>query len=107
MIGRGLIIGALEGLGVAGANYAIAGPPVPPATDGKRWGSDGIMTSIFLGATLGGLGGYAFGEAFRPDPRKVAFIASGAGWGAAMGASLGGGVADSDPASVGQGMLVG
>jgi hypothetical protein len=105
-IGTGLIIGALEGLGVAGANFAIAGPGTP-TNPGNRWGSDGIMTSVFVGATLGGIGGYAFGEAVRPDPRKIALIASGAGWGAAMGSLFGGGVANSDPPSVGQGMLVG
>jgi len=102
-----MIIGALEGLGVAGANFAIAGPPVPPATDGNRWGSDGIMTSVWVGAALGGIGGYAFGEAVRPDPRKIALVASGAGWGALMGSTFGGGVANSDGPSVAQGMLVG
>ena len=55
-IGTGIAIGALEGLGVAGANYAIAGEAT-----GKRWGSDGIMSSIFVGSALGGIGGYAFG----------------------------------------------
>jgi hypothetical protein len=101
-IGTGLIIGSLEGLGVAGANYAVAG-----ATTGQRWGSDGIMTSIFVGSALGGIGGYAFGEAVRPDPKKIALVASGAGWGAMMGAFFGGGAADSDTSSIGQGMLVG
>ena len=101
-IGTGLIIGALEGLGVAGANFAIAGD-----NDGKRWGSDGIMSSIFVASTLGGIGGYAFGEAVRPDPRKIALVASGAGWGALMGATFGGGAANSDGNSVAQGMLVG
>jgi hypothetical protein len=104
-IGTGIIVGALEGLGVAGANYAVTSPGGP--TDTNRWGSDGIMTSVFVGATLGGIAGYAFGEAVRPDPRKIAFMASGAGWGAMMGAFFGGGVADSDPGSVAQGMLVG
>jgi hypothetical protein len=100
-ISTGLIIGALEGLGVAGANFAVAG-------DGpNRWGSDGIMTSVWVGAALGGIGGYAFGEAVRPDPRKIALVASGAGWGALMGSTFGGGVANSDGNSVAQGMLVG
>jgi len=110
-ISTGMIIGALEGLGIAGANYAIAGPDSVIEPDGtpdhNRWGSDGIMTSIFLGATLGGIGGYAFGEAVRPDPRKIALVASGAGWGAMMGAFVGGGGANSDSSSIGQGMLVG
>ena len=101
-ISTGMIIGALEGLGVAGANYAIAGD-----TTGNRWGSDGIMTSVWVGSALGGIGGYAFGEAVRPDPRKIALIASGAGWGALMGATFGGGAANSDGPSVAQGMLVG
>jgi hypothetical protein len=101
-ISTGLIIGALEGLGVAGANFAIAGD-----TTGNRWGSNGIMTSVWVGSALGGIGGYAFGEAVRPDPRKIALVASGAGWGALMGSSFGGGVANSDGPSVAQGMLVG
>lgn len=101
-IGTGLIIGSLEGLGIAGANFAIAGDGT-----GKRWGSDGIMSSIIVSSTLGGIGGYAFGEAVRPDPRKIALVASGAGWGALMGATLGGGAANSDGPSVAQGMLVG
>ena len=104
-ISTGLIVGALEGLGVAGANYAVTSPGGP--TDTNRWGSDGIMTSVFVGATVGGIAGYAYGEAVRPDPRKIAFIASGAGWGAAMGAFMGGGVANSDPSSVIQGVLIG
>ncbi len=101
-IGTGIIIGALEGLGIAGANYSIAGE-----TTGARWGSDGIMTSVWLGATVGGIGGFAFGEAVRPDPRKISFVASGAGWGAVMGALMGGGGANSDSSSIAQGMLVG
>jgi hypothetical protein len=100
-ISTGLVVGALEGLGVAGANFAVAG------NDPNRWGSNGIMTSVWVGATLGGIAGFAFGEAVRPDPRKIAFVASGAGWGAAVGAFLGGGAANSDPASISQGMLVG
>jgi hypothetical protein len=111
-ISTGMIIGALEGIGIAGANYAIAGPDRagnPPVDTGdySRWGSDGIMTSVFLGATLGGLGGFAFGEAVRPNPRKIALVASGAGWGAMMGAFIGGGAANSDSSSIGQGALVG
>ena len=109
-IGTGLIIGALEGLGVAGANYAIAGPETVIENgqpDHNRWGSDGIMTSIVVGSALGGIGGYAFGEAVRPDPRRIALVASGAGWGAMMGALFGGGAADSDSSSIGQGALVG
>ncbi len=101
-IGTGLIIGSLEGLGIAGANFAIAGDGT-----GKRWGSDGIMSSVVLASTLGGIGGYAFGEAVRPDPRKIALVASGAGWGALMGSTFGGGAANSDGNSVAQGMLVG
>lgn len=101
-IGTGILVGGLEGLGVAGANYSISGNNSP-----NRWGSDGIMTSVFVGSTLGGLAGFAYGEVVRPNPRKIAFVASGAGWGAAMGGLFGGGVANSDPPSVAQGVLVG
>jgi hypothetical protein len=105
-ISTGLIIGALEGLGVAGANFAIAGDGTA-TVPGNRWGSNGIMTSVWVGSALGGIGGYAFGEFVRPNPRKIALVASGAGWGALMGSTFGGGVANSDGSSVGQGMLVG
>jgi len=97
-IGTGILIGAAEGFGVAGVQAASSSTP---------WGSDGIMTSIFVGSTVGGIGGWAFGEAVRPDPRKMTLVASGAGWGSAMGMLLGGGAANSDPQSMSQGVLVG
>ena len=47
-------------------------------------------------STGGGVGGWAFGEWLRPDPRKLSFIASGAGWGSVSGALFGAGVVGGD-----------
>jgi hypothetical protein len=47
-------------------------------------------------STGGGVGGYAFGEWLRPDPRSLSFIASGAGWGTASGIMFGAAVVGGD-----------
>ena len=100
----GILIGALEGFGVAGAASATAT---------NAWGAGGWMSSIMLGSTIGGVGGYFFGEFLRPDPHSLGFISGGVGWGAVAGAFMGGGVTASHPTSVsspeatGQGAAVG
>ena len=66
-----------------------------------------IHTSHVTWLTMSGgaVGGYAFGEWLRPDPRSLSFIASGAGWGAITGIEFGVGVSSSpdwkDGASIG------
>lgn len=65
-------------------------------------------TSITLATTtVGAVGGYLFGEFVRPDPRSVAFIASGAGWGAVSGLSIGAGATTGDIETVKTGLAVG
>jgi hypothetical protein len=86
----GIILGALEGFGVAGAVSAAS-------TYESEWGFGGYMTSMFIGATAGGVGGYVFGEALRPNPKALGFISGGVAWGAMAGAFIGGGATDPKP----------
>jgi len=86
----GILIGALEGFGVAGAASVTA-------SYGHEWGAGGWMSSIMLGSTIGGVGGYFFGEFLRPDPHSLGFISGGVGWGAVAGAFIGGGATASHP----------
>jgi hypothetical protein len=85
-VATGLLLGALEGGGVAGTQYVF--------TRGTNddWSFRVQTTLAFIGATGGGVGGYFFGEYARPDPRSLAFIASGSGWGAISGALFGIGI---------------
>jgi hypothetical protein len=87
----GLALGAVEGLAISGVHWQHTGNG--PITS-KSF--QGYTTLTFLGATAGGIGGYAFGEWLRPDPRSLAFIASGAGWGALTGTFFGAGVSGRD-----------
>ena len=74
-ISAGLALGGLEGMAIASLNWQHA-------SDDGQWSFATQTTVTFLAATGGGLGGYFFGEWLNPDPRSVAYIASGAGWGA-------------------------
>jgi hypothetical protein len=83
----GLLLGGVEGIAIAGLQWQLtSGAP------GRAWSFRGETTAAFLGATVGGVSGYAFGEFLQPDPRSLAFISSGAAWGTLAGVLLGGGV---------------
>ncbi len=89
----GLLLGGVEGIAISGLQWQLTGGP-----DGgpNQWGFSTQTSVTFLTATAGGIGGYAFGEWLQPDPRNLALIASGAGWGAIGGALLGAGVVQAD-----------
>jgi hypothetical protein len=53
-------------------------------------------TVTWIFATGGGVGGWAFGEWIRPDPRSMGFIASTSAWGAISGSFLGIAVSGAD-----------
>ncbi len=98
-IATGLSLGAIEGLAVAGVQWqSQSGGP-------RAWSFKTETTVTWIFASAGGVGGYAFGEWLRPDPRSLSFIASGAGWGAITGIEFGVGVSSSpdwkDGASIG------
>jgi hypothetical protein len=82
-ISAGLALGAIEGIAIAGVQWQYN------REKNKDWSFSTQTTVTWIFATGGGVGGWAFGEAVRPDPRSMGFIASGAGWGAASGTMLG------------------
>ncbi|WP_394842645.1 hypothetical protein LZC95_36940 [Pendulispora brunnea] len=87
----GLALGAVEGLAISGLHWQHTGGN---ALTSKSF--QGYTTLTFLSATGGGIGGYFFGEWLRPDPRSLAFIASGSAWGAIAGTMLGAGASSGD-----------
>lgn len=79
-VAAGLMIGAGEGVAVAGVQMVTAEEP---------WGARGVSRAIALGATLGGIGGYAMGVLQEPSPKISAFASSGVLWGALVGSAVG------------------
>jgi hypothetical protein len=104
-IATGMLLGGLEGMAVSGLQWQLTGGTGPGPNSGQ-WTFPTWSTLTFLGATGGGIGGFAFGEWFHPDPRGLAFIASGAGWGTMFGGLLGAGLA-SDVKYSGNGAAIG
>ena len=90
-IATGLLLGGVEGVAVSGLQWQLTGNG-----GNGSWGYSTWTTLAFVGATAGGVGGYAFGEWFRPDPRTLGLIGSGAGWGVAAGFLFGSGVVGGD-----------
>lgn len=82
-VAGGLVLGALEGISIAGVQWQYN------REKNKDWGFSTQTSVTWIGATAGGVGGWAFGELVRPDPRGVGFIVSGSGWGAGSGIMLG------------------
>jgi hypothetical protein len=87
----GLGLGAVEGLAISGVHWQATGNG---AISSKSF--QGYSTLTLVMATGGGAGGFFFGEALRPVPRSLGFIASGAGWGAISGTLFGIGVSGRD-----------
>src|SRR5262249_22661781 len=89
-IAVGLLVGAGEGLGIAGYQIVTAKPGVfngfsvlngkpvgaPSYTPSETWGFKGLTTSVWLGSTLGGIGGWAYGYFLKPSPPANLPIAS-------------------------------
>ena len=95
----GLALGAVEGIAISGTQWQHSGQG-----GAGTWSFSTQATLTWAISTGGGVGGYAFGEWLKPDPRSLAFIASGAGWGAISGSFIGGGAASTsfgDGASIG------
>ena len=74
----GLILGAGEGVGVAGNQYAFA-------KERDEWGFRGLTRATAAGATAGGIAGYAVGYYLEPPPATLALTTSGAAWGMTVG----------------------
>jgi hypothetical protein len=79
----GLVLGGVEGIAIAGTQWQYT------RDDNKDWSFKTQTTITWAMATVGGVGGWAFGEWLRPDPRSMTFIGSGAAWGALSGSMFG------------------
>lgn len=79
-VAAGLVIGAGEGLGIAGLQMVTSDNP---------WGFAGLSRSVAIGSTLGGIGGYAVGVLQEPSPNISAFATSGVAWGTLIGSAFG------------------
>ncbi len=90
-IATGLLLGGVEGMAISGLQWQLTGNGGPNSWKFHTW-----TTVTFATATGGGIGGWAFGEWLRPDPRSLALISSGAGWGAIAGILFGSGVVGGD-----------
>jgi hypothetical protein len=82
-IATGLVLGGVEGVAIAGTQWQYT------RNDGNDWSFATQTTVTWIMATGGGVGGWAFGEWLRPDPRSLGFIAGGSAWGAISGSFLG------------------
>jgi hypothetical protein len=94
-IATGMLLGGIEGIAIAGLQAQLTN--YGNNTPNHTWNFATDTSVTFLAATAGGVGGYAFGEWLQPDPRSLAFIASGAGWGSITGALFGAGVVPNRP----------
>jgi hypothetical protein len=82
-VSAGLVLGAVEGIAIAGTQWQFN------REKNKDWSFSTQTTVTWIFATGGGVGGWAFGEWLRPDPRSMGFIAGGAGWGTLSGIGIG------------------
>ena len=81
-IASGMVIGAGEGIGIASYQFVSSN-----AQD--SWGFRGLSRATAIGATLGGVGGFALGYLQEPSPKSSLFTSSGVVWGAAIGGMFG------------------
>jgi len=81
-ISVGLLLGAGEGLGIAGTQMVSAGRD-------DAWSFRGLSRSMALGATVGGIGGWLAGTWLEPPPNTSVLAMSGALWGTAVGSMFG------------------
>ncbi len=82
-IATGVALGTVEGLAVAGTQWQYT------HEKGSDWSFQTSSTLTWLLASGGAVGGWAFGEAIRPDPRTLGFVGGGAAWGAISGSFFG------------------
>lgn len=88
-IAAGMVIGAGEGIGIAGYQFVTA-------DEQDAWGFRGLARSVSLGATVGAIGGYALAYYEEPSPKTALFVSSGTVWGTAIGAMFGYGASNAD-----------
>jgi hypothetical protein len=93
-IASGMLIGAGEGIGIASYQFVTA-------EEDDEWGFKGLSRATALGATAGGVAGYAFGYYLEPSPKSSVLMTSSVLWGTTIGALYGYGASE---AGVGYGL---
>jgi hypothetical protein len=81
-IALGMLIGAGEGVGIAGHQFVTA-------DEEDEWSFVGLARAMAIGSTLGAVGGYALAYYEEPSPKSSAFIGSAAIWGTLAGSMFG------------------
>jgi len=101
-ISAGMAIGTGEGLIIAGYQSATA-------KEGDAMSFKGVATAVFVGSTIGTVGGYVTAATMEPSPRTSILAVSGAGWGTIVGSMFGYGssTASSDWSSANDGTFLG
>lgn len=88
-IATGLFIGAGEGLGIASYQHVSA-------DEENEWGFKGLARSEVIGATAGGIAGFAGYYFLKPSPKTNLFLSSSVVWGSVIGSEFGGGASTGD-----------
>jgi hypothetical protein len=88
-ISAGLTIGAGEGLGIWSYQFTHA-------TEDNAWGFKELARSVFVGSTIGGVGGAVLGYTQQPSPKTSLLLGSSVVWGAGIGSMFGYGSATGD-----------
>ncbi|MFO0566036.1 MAG: hypothetical protein U0263_10270 [Polyangiaceae bacterium] len=81
-IAAGMAIGAGEGIGIWSYQFVTN-------DEGDAWGFRGLTRATTLGATLGGVAGFATGYYLEPSPKSTLLTTSAVVWGATIGTMFG------------------
>jgi hypothetical protein len=83
-ISAGLLVGAGEGLGIAGTQWVVA-------DEENEWGFRGLARAEVISSTIGAIAGAGLYYGLKPVPETNVLIASSTFWGASIGSMLAGG----------------
>jgi hypothetical protein len=104
-VASGLLIGAGEGLGIAGYQWVTADCPTPDNCD--EWGFRGLARAEVVGATVGGVAGAGAFYLLRPYPETNVMWTSSIFWGTVVGSFFGGGASNGDWGQANDGVALG
>ncbi len=99
-VAAGMIVGAGEGLAIAGHQWVSA-------DEEDEWGFRGLARAEVIGSTLGGAAGVGLYYLARPAPETNILISSSTFWGASIGTLFGGGASNGDWGQANDGVSLG